>query len=1010
MSDKKYLNHSYKDFELLSVKEIPDCKSIGIYLRHKKTGLDVYHLLNDESENLFAFCFRTPLKNSTGAAHILEHSVLCGSQKFPLKEPFTNLMNQSVNTFLNALTYPDKTVYPASSTSSSDYFNLMNVYGDAVFFPLLREESFLQEACRVELNDKGEYELQGVVYNEMKGSYSSFDSVAADVQIRSLFKDTVYEYDSGGDPLEIPNFTYQDFKDFHSKYYKPDNCLVFLSGNIETEKQLDFIQENFINRMNIDSTKQVSLSKLPIVNKDFLQIETPKLFQEPIKVSDIAPDSGATGITATMNWLSGKTEDLQSFIDCTFLCEVLAGDESSPLLKALLDSKLGDDVASYSGISNSFRMFITSFGLSGVAKKNVQKVYDLINSTLNEIYVNGVSEDDIKAALLSVEFYNREIVRGSGPYSLVMLDRVLNSWNYGEDLSNALLYINAFDNIKQRLKEDKDLIKKLLKKYFLDNKSLSYVEVTPSSLYLKTREQKEKELLEKITKNINKEEVQKKLDKLHAYQEHHESAEEINCIPFLRPSDLNKELDELQTTYTEYDNGNGKKVLVFNNIVETNGIGYFNVMYPVDKLSPLDYLYLPLFSYCSLNSGWNNKSWAECSKQVAITSGGISAKVASLGITDKNKNDSVPQNIKDTNCIDRDWITYSTKFTVEKTKQALDLFAEAITKADYKDLNKLKSLIKEARSSLRSTILPRGNRYALSRSRSGLSHFSTVNELFTGLSQLFFLEKVYKKSPKQMALKFNNIDNVIKSCGGIIYFTADKETTLKIQENLPSFIKELNLQPVQKQQRYDEKEFTKALSIKNKPIGNEYFLSKTQVGYVSCNLPSSEYATKESSADLVFAHWISGTFLWDKIRVKGGAYGAYAMSNSYHNMYSVATYRDPNPLKSLDVIKEVLEEALNCQLTKDECDRLITGTYSDEYQPLSPSARGKSSFLRVLSCITDEDRRNNLSRLLNITCEDLKESAERLLNNYESAKVSVIGDNSIKKSIKNASVIIKLPL
>ena len=251
MSDIKIFEKGseYNGFCVLNVFELKDYHSTAIYLRHKKTGLEVLHLVNDETENLFSFTFRTPNPEGNGAAHIMEHSVLCGSERYPLKDPFTQLSNQSVKTYLNAATYADKTVYPASSTVEADYFNLMSVYADAVFFPLLKKEAFIQEVHRLEIDEKGEYSIQGVVYNEMKGNYSSFESVANDEQIRSLFPDTNYAYDSGGDPLEIPSLTYEAFKAFHKKYYRPDNCLLFLYGNISTEEQLDFLQENFLDRL-----------------------------------------------------------------------------------------------------------------------------------------------------------------------------------------------------------------------------------------------------------------------------------------------------------------------------------------------------------------------------------------------------------------------------------------------------------------------------------------------------------------------------------------------------------------------------------------------------------------------------------------------------------------------------------------------------------------------------------------------------------------------------------------
>ena len=544
MSTKNILNKSYKDFELLSINEIPDCNSVGIYLRHKKTGLDVFHLVNDDEENLFAFCFRTPVKNSTGAAHILEHSVFCGSQKFPLKEPFTNMMNQSVNTFLNALTYPDKTVYPASSLVQKDYFNLMDVYGDAVFFPLLRKEAFYQEAYRLEINEKEEFELQGVVYNEMKGSYSSFDSVATDEQVKSIFENTVYAEDSGGDPLHIPSFTYEDFKEFHKTYYKPNNCLLFLFGNIPTEVQLDFVQEHFLDRIQ-DYPSEVNFSATPNVNPDFLKWETPEELKEPKKVSAVAPNVGATGSTVTLNWLCGNSNDLYSYLECAFLCEVLLGHDGSPLAKALTDSELGDDLAPYSGITGEMKSFLVSFGLHGVQKKNVNKVYELILSVLENLSKTGVSKNDIDAALMSVEFLNREVVRGSGPYSLALLDRVLRQWNYGSEPHKGLLYRKNFEIIRENTKNDSEYIQKLIKKFFLNNKNCSYIDVAPSDSYLKERAKKEQELIKELSQKIDIASYKNELNILHEYQNHRETPEETACIPSLFPSDIDSKLKEI---------------------------------------------------------------------------------------------------------------------------------------------------------------------------------------------------------------------------------------------------------------------------------------------------------------------------------------------------------------------------------------------------------------------------------------------------------------------------------
>ena len=1014
MSTKNILNKSYKDFELLSINEIPDCNSVGIYLRHKKTGLDVFHLVNDDEENLFAFCFRTPVKNSTGAAHILEHSVFCGSQKFPLKEPFTNMMNQSVNTFLNALTYPDKTVYPASSLVQKDYFNLMDVYGDAVFFPLLRKEAFYQEAYRLEINEKEEFELQGVVYNEMKGSYSSFDSVATDEQVKSIFANTVYAEDSGGDPLHIPTFTYEDFKEFHKTYYKPNNCLLFLFGNIPTEVQLDFVQEHFLDRIQ-DYPSEVNFSATPNVNSDFLKWETPEELKEPKKVSAVAPNVGATGSTVTLNWLCGNSNDLYSYLECAFLCEVLLGHDGSPLAKALTDSELGDDLAPYSGITGEMKSFFASFGLHGVQKKNVNKVYELIFSVLEKLSKIGVSKKDIDAALMSVEFLNREVVRGSGPYSLALLDRVLRQWNYGSEPHKGLLYRKNFEIIRENAKNDSEYIQKLIKKFFLNNTNCSYIDVAPSDSYLKERAKKEQELIKELSQKIDIVSYKNELNILHEYQNHRETPEETACIPSLFPSDIDSELKEINAEMFSVEN-NGSKVPIIKSIVDTNGISYIEVLFPADVLDAEDYLYLPFFADCSTNCGWNGKSWSVCAEEVAIKTGGIFAQLHAASKSQTKNTKKMEETIIDKNIIARDWLSFRCKFLSEKTQEGLDLLSEVINTYEFNDVKRVKKLLKEIRTGIRSSLVPRGNRYAALRSRATFSHEGLLQEIWFGIRQFFFIEKLAYTCPKKIVKKLNSIKEKIAKAGGVIHVISDKESYSKVEDCLPKFINTIGLKnPSPKTSRSDD-EFAKMLLVKNEKFlpEMEIFTTSSQVGYSSSVMNASGLGTKETVAEIVLAHWLSGTFLWDKIRTTGGAYGASATVSSIAKCFTFSTYRDPNPLKSVNVFIESLQEAAQVNLSNEECDKLITGTYGEEFLPVSPATEGRIGLIRILASVSNEDQKDKLKNLLSVKPEDLKDAAERIFQNSSNTKTTIIGDKALKKYAQNkakkTSVIVKLPL
>lgn len=1003
------IKENYRGFDLISETEISDCSSTAVYLRHRKTGLEVFHLVNDDEENLFAFAFRTPVKNSTGAAHITEHSVFCGSEKFPLKEPFTNLMNQSVNTFLNALTYSDKTVYPASSTVKADYFNLMDVYGDAVFFPLLKEEAFHQEAHRLEIDEEGKPSIQGVVYNEMKGSYSSFESVAGDIQIRSLFPDTNYAYDSGGDPLEIPGFSYEDFKAFHKKYYRPDNCLVFLYGNVPTEEQLDYLQDHFLDRLEKVFPEPQSGEFFPKVPEEFAQMETPEVQSAPIKVTGTAPATGATGSTVTLNWLCGLTKNLTSYVEAAFMTEVLAGHDGSPLSKVLIESNLGDDMAPMCGVMNETRHFTISFGMHGVKRWNEKKVYKLIFDTLRKICRNGIDSRDVEAALMSAEFSNREVVRAGGPYSMVLLDRALNGWNYGRSPAEMLLVRAEFDKIRQNVKENPDYVVQLVKRFMLENDRISYVTVRPSKSYLKNRDKKEKAMLKKLVAGADMEQVKKANEKLHEYQNHHETAEEIACIPGLNLSDLKTEVEKIETNIIGVKSGE-QTVSVFVNKEATNGIGYLEVCYPLDKLSAEEYQYLPLFSYCASNMGWKGKDWSECAQETGVHTGGIFTRLLTSTNAKTERAKALEEKLSEYNVTGRDWMIFTVRYLDEKLNDALELFAESLVYYDFSDSKRLKTLLGEALSSIKSAVVPRGNRYATKRVQCTKNHSGMVDEIWNGLSQLFFINKLSKESVETVSQKLKIIKEKLVSSGAVIHLTADENTMNISLKKMPEFIQSSKIQPVSKKSQQKEEDFKKCLLLPGEteevPL-NETFTVDSQVGFAAASIDATYFGQKENASELVLAHWLSGTSLWERIRTTGGAYGAYSGSANLAGLFNFTTFRDPTPEKSVGTFVDCLKDAVNADFPVEECDRSITGTYGEEVQPHSPFGRGSAGFFRTIYCIDEEDRNEKLKNLLAVKPSEVKQAAERLCKNVEKMKTAVITNN---KTVKNTSVIINLPL
>lgn len=1015
MGDSKVLDKSYKDFELISSDYITDCASTGLYFRHKKTGLEVFHLVNDDEENLFSFCFRTPVKHSKGSAHILEHSVLCGSEKYPLKEPFTNLMNQSMNTFLNAMTYPDKTVYPASSIVKEDYFNIMDVYGDAVFFPLLREESFSQEAHRLEKNERGKYGIQGVVYNEMKGSYSNFDSIANDVIVRSLFPDTNYSFDSGGDPVCIPDFTYDEFKAFHKKYYRPSNCLVFLYGNIPTEEQLDFLQEKFLDRLESQFSFQFSNSKNPVISEEIAEMETAPELDEPVHIKAEAPGKKSLGKTITINWRCSPVEDLLSNLECVFLNEILIGHDASPLAKKLTDSGYGDDLAPSCGVITDMRNVVLNYGLNGVKKADEKKIYDLILNELKRVSEEGVNQKDIDATLMAIEFSNREVIRVSGPFSLVYLDRSLSGWNYGSSPSDALRYRETFEIIRKNVTEDKEYIQKLTKKYLIDNKNCSYTVVSPSSKFNKKREKIEKSIIKKLLQKTYEKEISRKLEAMHIYQRHKETEEEASCIPFVEPERLDREIKKLPVEIKEISSREGENLTLIESVQNTNGISYLYAAFPLDGLETEDYPLLNLFSFCLTDVGFGGKNWAECADETAVLTGGISTRFFSTDHPDTKNAEILREQLEKYNIPERDWFFVSCKTISEKLHDALELFSKVFTTVDFSDIKRIRTIFDEYKSGFESSIVPQGNRFMVKRAKRNCSHQSAFNEILTGITQYYTILDIQKMDFVELKERFIKIRDRIFESGCFLFNVADEETMSIFEKEVSGFIHAAKLSRLKEKKSFDEEKFrslTKLPGEKTYLERKEIFTASTQVGYAACGYPGALQGTKESAAEVILAKYLSGNLLWEKIRTSGGAYGASASTYGFRDGFFCSTYRDPSPEKSIGVFSECFKIASENSFTKKELDRLITGNYGDGKQPRSPIGNGWVSLIRLVSLLSDEDRQIFVEHELDVTVDQIKNAAFRMYENSkkeESVLTAVLADKSFL-SEKNTGVIINLPL
>ena len=447
-------------FRVKSVQTLSEYDAVSVRLLHIDTMMDVLHIIADDPENLFAFIFRTPPKDDTGVAHIVEHAVLAGSQRFPVKEPFVHLLKGSMNTFLNAFTFPDKTAYPASSLVEKDFYNLMSVYGDAVFHPLMRKETFFQEAYHYEFVDPGDTKkglrLVGVVYNEMKGAYADHDSIVGRISYQSLFPNTVYGLDSGGDPTSIPDLAYENFLDFQRQYYHPSNCRMFLYGNIPTEKHLRFLQNQYLHtfsQANVQSEieEQMRWNAPKTVKKSF-----------PIQKEDQIEHK----TSVVLNWLTVSISEHLQVHTLQILSEILIGNAGSPLRKALVESGLGEDISPASGLETELKEVVFSIGLRGTEVDHVGAIEELVLRTLTKLRKDGIDEKTLQAAIHKVEFRNREITGGGAPYGLRVMRRAIRGWLHGLAPEDTLRTVNWMDQLKEICSNDSKYLPNCIQKFF----------------------------------------------------------------------------------------------------------------------------------------------------------------------------------------------------------------------------------------------------------------------------------------------------------------------------------------------------------------------------------------------------------------------------------------------------------------------------------------------------------------------------------------------------------------
>ena len=959
-------------FRIDSIDELPEFRSVGIRATHIRSGADIYHVYNNDRENLFGFAFRTLPSDSTGVAHILEHTVLCGSQRFPVKDPFLLLLKGSMKTFLNAMTFPDKTVYPASSIVEADLFNIMKVYGDAVFFPLLKKEMFRQEGHRVYFNSDGELELTGIVYNEMKGNYSSHDSIAAEWAYRSLLQDTAYAHDSGGDPTVIPELTYEAFKEFHRTYYHPSNALIFLYGDITTEKYLSFLDKEFLSRFE----KQ----NVPFDTGKPAVWKSPRV-EEHVYPAEQGEDTAGKS-SVTMNWLLGPVPERFATLAVDALGEILLGNSGSPLQKALIESGLGEDLSGPTGLEGDLKQLVFSVGLRGTDPEKREEIEKLILDTLTELSEKGIDPEIVEGALRTIEFRNREL-KGRGPFGLRLLFRSLRGWVHGAEPAQTMVFADIFSELRKRVESEPRFYQDLIKSLFLDNTHRSTVVVKPEPGLQQRQDEALRADLDSRAAAMSPEvvsdlkEAQRRLEE---YQNAPDPPEAVSKIPFLKKSDLPKKIETIESEQLTV----GEDTTAYLVPVFTNGIVYLDFAFDMEGLPEKLIKALPMFTAAFDDVGLPGMPYDQVARKVSLNLGGLGAAAEASAMVGH------PERVGR-------HLFVRMKVLERSLDEGLALVRRLLLEAGFDNERRIGEILQEVRSDMKSSLLPAGHNYAATRAARGVSRSRALAEAWSGVTQYLWLAGLdSKRDAGKVGKLLSSIQKELLSRSRLtVNITCSPEAADETIDRVSEFVQSL---PAGR--HVSGEETVGALSVP--PY--ESLVLPAGVSYVATVLPGAFLGTPQHGHERILAHLLSTSYLWEKIRMQGGAYGAFAFAYGLEGAFAFASYRDPHTLRTMKTYRDALKESCDGEITQSEIDLAVAGILGGEFRPLSPAEKGAAAFRRTLRGVTDSLRQNLLDTYLSAGPDDIKNAAVRLLSGFDRANTVVMAG---PQAIETASAEIK---
>lgn len=929
-------------YELQKEEDLKGIKAKGYLLRHRKSGARIVYIENDDNNKVFSIGFRTPPSDSTGVPHIMEHSVLCGSRNFPAKDPFVELVKGSLNTFLNAMTYPDKTVYPVASCNDQDFQNLMHVYMDAVFYPNIyeHEEIFRQEGWSYQL-DSAEDKLKynGVVYNEMKGAFSSPEGVLDRVILNTLFPDTSYANESGGDPEVIPELTYEQFLDFHRKYYHPSNSYIYLYGDMDIEEKLHWLDQEYLGKYDRE----------PVDSRIRFQEPFAEMQEKVIPYSIASEESEEDNTYLSYNKVVGTSLDKELYLAFQILDYALLSAPGAPLKKALTDAGIGKDImGSY---DNGIYQPIFSVIAKNANEEQKEEFIQVIEDVLRASVKNGIDTKAIEAGINYYEFRYREADFGNYPKGLMYGLQMMDSWLYDEE--KPFIHIEALDTFKFLKKQiGTGYYEELIQKYLLDNPHGAIVIVTPEKGRTARMEAELEEKLQKYKESLTAEEVEafvQKTQALEAYQSEPESEENLEKIPVLKREDISREIEPI---INEEMTLAGVPVIFHE--IETNGIGYVDVLFDMSLVEEQDLPYVGILQSVLGIIDTKRYDYGTLFNEINVNTGGISTSLELYNDVTNIREKAFKATFE-----------IKGKALYGKLPVAFDMMREILMESKLNDGKRIREILAMLKSRLLMKFQSSGHVTAVLRAQSYASPAAKLKDMTNGIAfyeTVSYIEEHFEEEKEKLSEKLIDLSKKL-FCGDnmMLSYTAAREGLEGLEEMVEKLKNSLHTRTAEEDKRC-------VIHCEKK---NEGFKTASKVQYVAKAGNFIDLGVAYTGALQILKVIMSYDYLWQNIRVKGGAYGCMSNFNRIGEGYFVS-YRDPNLKRTLDVYDGVVDYLKNFTVSERDMTKYIIGTMSGIDQPMTPASKGERSMNLYMNKVSAEVIREERNQILDAEQDDIR--------------------------------------